>query len=273
MKPVTALKGVGPRMAQRLNNLHLVSVQDVLFHLPLRYEDRTRVVPIGSLRPGDMAVIQGRVQLTEIKFGKRRMLLSRISDGTGSLTLRFFHFNQAQKESLARGVSLRCYGEVRSGATTLEMIHPEYKKLAEDQAVEVEETLTPVYPATEGVSQQTLRNLSDQALLMLDQVDLNELLPEAIRRERRMPTLHEALRYVHRPPPDAKLELLSEGMHPAQQRLAFEELLAQQVALRRLRLDVEHHEAPTLGGGGELRQRLWKGVPFSDTGDQQRGGA
>jgi len=270
MQAVTALKGVGPRMAERLANLHIATVQDVLFHLPLRYEDRTRVVPIGSLRPGDHAVIQGEVQLTEIKFGKRRMLLCRLADGTGFLTLRFFHFNQAQKEALARGVTLRCFGEVRPGAATLEMIHPEYRKVSPEQGMAVEETLTPIYPATEGLHQQTLRNLSDQALARLGEEELAELLPEAVREARDMPTLEEALRYVHRPPPDAPVSLLQEGRHPAQQRLAFEELLAQQVALRRLRLMMERHKAPVLAGDGGLRARLLDALPFSPTGAQQR---
>ncbi|MGD8514937.1 MAG: ATP-dependent DNA helicase RecG, partial [Granulosicoccaceae bacterium] len=124
---VTALKGVGPQVAKKLERLGLYTVQDVLFHLPLRYEDRTRVVPMGGLRPGDHAVVEGEVLLTEIKYGRRRSLLSRISDGTGTLTLRFFHFSAAQQAALARGAQLRCFGEVRKGPASYEIVHPDYR--------------------------------------------------------------------------------------------------------------------------------------------------
>ena len=271
MKPVTELKGVGPSMAKKLERLHIHTVEDVLFHLPMRYEDRTRISPIGSLHPGDHAVVEGEVQLTELKFGKRRMLLSRISDGTGFLTLRFFYFNSAQKEALSRGVSLRCFGEVRPGATTLEMIHPDYVKVTPGSVV-VEESLTPIYPSTEGIQQQALRKLTQQALAQLDETELTELLPESLLRAQQMAPLQEALRYIHRPPPDAPVALMEAGMHPHQQRLAFEELLAQQLGLRRLHHQMERHQAPPLVGDGQLRQRLLDSLPFRPTGAQQRVG-
>ncbi len=158
-QPITLLRGVGPRAAERLANLGIETVQDLLFHLPSRYQDRTRVVPMGSLRPGDEAVVEGSVDLAEIKFGRKRMLLVRISDGTGALTLRFFHFNANQQAGFERGVRLRCYGEVRPGATTLEMVHPEYRRV-DANAVEIaEEHLTPIYPTTEGLHQLSLRPL------------------------------------------------------------------------------------------------------------------
>ncbi|MBD3610788.1 MAG: ATP-dependent DNA helicase RecG, partial [Gammaproteobacteria bacterium] len=270
MTSVTELKGVGPRMAQRLAKLHISRVEDVLFHLPLRYEDRTRIMPIGTLRPDDHAVIQGEVQLSEIKFGKRRMLLTRISDGTGFLTLRFFHFNQAQKETLSKGVTVRCYGEVKSGHTTLEMIHPEFRIVDPDSAEEIEETLTPVYPATEGVHQQTLRKLSEQALLWLQKQPLDELLPTEWLERQQLPEMKAALQYVHRPPPDADLWSLEEGKHPCQRRLAVEELLAHQVALRQLRHQAEQHQAPVLQPGAQLVSGLLAALPFQPTGAQRR---
>ena len=125
--PVTLLKGVGPRMAERLARLGIRTLQDMLFHLPLRYEDRTRVVSMGMARPGDQVVVQGEVELAEVRFGRRRSLLVRVSDGTGFLTLRFFHFNAAQQAGFRRGAGIRCYGEVRAGPSTAEMIHPEYR--------------------------------------------------------------------------------------------------------------------------------------------------
>ncbi|HLA74307.1 MAG TPA: OB-fold nucleic acid binding domain-containing protein, partial [Gammaproteobacteria bacterium] len=151
------MKGVGPRVAERLARLNIRTVQDLLFHLPLRYQDRTRLVPIGSLRPGDQAVIEGEVELTNIRFGKRRMLLSRISDGTGNITLRFFHFSAAQQAALARGTTVRCFGEVRGAPGMLEMIHPEYRRVDISEINLVEENLTPIYPSTEGMHHISLR--------------------------------------------------------------------------------------------------------------------
>ncbi|MGB5539433.1 MAG: OB-fold nucleic acid binding domain-containing protein, partial [Gammaproteobacteria bacterium] len=235
---VTMLKGVGPRLAERLLRLNIRTVQDVLFHLPLRYEDRTRIVPMGAVRLGEHVVVQGEVDLAEVKFGKRRSLLVRISDGTGSLTLRFFHFNAQQQANFGRGRLVRCFGEVRSGAVTAELVHPEYQFVTAHDSPENTEHLTPVYPATEGVHQLTLRAITGQALQYLNGRAGHELvdwLPVELVSHFRMTSLPAALRYVHRPPPDADLALLASGSHPAQQRLAFEELLAHHLSLRRLR--------------------------------------
>ncbi len=266
---VATLHGVGPAMADKLEGLGLSTLQDLLFHLPLRYQDRTRLTPIGSLRPGDEVLIEGEVQLSEIKFGRKRMLLTRLSDGTGSLTLRFFHFNKAQKESLARGMRLRCYGEVRRGSATLEMIHPEYRRVGEDLPVEV--ALTPIYPSSEGLQQAGLRRFIDQAVEQLHQghIGLAEWLPQEFLLKG-MPTLRDAVLLLHRPPPDISLEALTEGEHPAQQRLAFEELLAHQLSLRQLRLAMSKHPAPSLDGNGKLRQQLIALLPFTLTSAQQR---
>jgi ATP-dependent DNA helicase RecG len=265
---VTSLKGVGPKVAEKLARLGLHTVQDVLFHLPLRYEDRTRVVPIGSLRPGDAAVVQGEVLLTEIKFGKRRSLLSRISDGTGSLTIRLFHFNATQKASLERGATVRCYGEVRRGSSTLELVHPEYRLVQAGAAPEVQSSLTAIYPTTEGVHQLKLRDLSEQAMSHI--AGLREWLPADLLESLAMPTLRDALRLLHRPTPDVSLNGLSEGKHPAQQRLAFEELLAQHLSMRQLRERMQAHQAPALRNGGEFNKRFLQQLPFELTTAQQR---
>ncbi|HEU4529806.1 MAG TPA: OB-fold nucleic acid binding domain-containing protein, partial [Steroidobacteraceae bacterium] len=148
--PVTSLKGVGDSLADKLAKLGVFTVQDLLFLLPLRYEDRTRVVPIGSLRPGDRAVVEGEVELTEVVFRGKRQLLTRLSDGSGFLTLRFFHFTASQQAALTRGVRVRCFGDVRRGPLGLEIVHPEYRIVVGD-GQELSESLTPVYPATEGV--------------------------------------------------------------------------------------------------------------------------
>ncbi|HEY0721901.1 MAG TPA: ATP-dependent DNA helicase RecG [Gammaproteobacteria bacterium] len=270
--PVTSLKGIGPAAAKKLERLGLRTVQDLLFHLPFRYQDRTRIVPIGTLRPGDQAVVEGEVQLTEVKFGKRRMLLSRISDGTGSITLRFFHFNAAQQANLARGTRLRCFGEVRTGSVTLEMVHPEYRRIDHDAPVAVEEHLTPLYPASEGVHQQSLRQPISRALDLLtaDTALLHDWLPETLRDALQMPSLHEALFYLHRPPPDAPQALLAEGLHPAQRRLAFEELLAHHLSLQRLRQRRQQKRAFPLAGDGSLTGQLLATLPFALTAAQQR---
>jgi len=265
---VTALRGVGSKVAEKLARLNLYTVQDVLFHLPFRYEDRTRVVPIGGLRPGDAVVVQGEVLLTEIKFGRRRSMLSRISDGTGTLTLRFFHFNAAQKASLERGATVRCYGEVRKGAATLELIHPEYQIVNASSDHVVEEHLTPVYSTTEGVHQLKLRDMTKQALQHVG--DLQEWLPTDLLADLKLPTLAEAIQLLHRPDADISIHELTDSRHPTQQRLAFEELLAQHLSMRQLREQMQAHRAPVLKVEGKLQQQFLDALPFELTGAQRR---
>ncbi len=267
-QPVTALRGVGPRLAERLERLGIVRVQDLLFHLPLRYEDRTRLLPLGALRPGMRCLVAGEVALADVHFGRRRALLVRLVDGTGGLTLRFFHFGAAQQRAFGRGSHCRCFGEVRRGPAGLEMVHPEYQLWQGEAAPPLERTLTPVYAATEGLSQASLRRLTDQALARLDQVD--ELLPARLPGRQGLPSLAAALRYVHRPPPDADLAELEQGRHPCQQRLVFEELLAHHLSLRRLRQRVRRHRAPEIRPGGALARGLLARLPFTPTAAQAR---
>ena len=270
-RPVTALRGVGPALADALaERLGLRTVQDVLFHLPLRYEDRTRVVPIGTLRNGDRAVIEGEVQLAEIVFRRRRALLVRLADGSGFITLRFFHFSSSQQEGLARGARLRCYGEARLGPGGLEIVHPEYRRVAPDIAAPQSESLTPIYPTTEGVQQGRLRSLTGLALAMLPGGGLRDYIAPGVLDALHQPALEAALRYVHRPPPDANLELLNEGHHPAQRRLAFEELLAHQISLRLMRQAADKDSSWPLPRNGDLVERCVAGLPFKLTGAQAR---
>ncbi len=269
-RPVTSLRGVGPALAATLERLGLRTVQDVLFHLPLRYEDRTRVVPIGTLRPGDRAVVEGEVQLAEVVFRRRRALLCRIADGSGFLTLRFFHFSAAQQEGLTRGTRLRCFGEARPGPAGLEIVHPEYRKVLPGGAAPADESLTPVYPTTEGVQQGRMRVLTGLALAELAGGGLRDWLPVDVAGIAGLPSLEAALRHAHRPPPDADLELLNAGRHPAQRRLAFEELLAHQVSLRLLRQAADRDDAWPLPAGGELIERCLARLPFRLTGAQRR---
>jgi ATP-dependent DNA helicase RecG len=273
MTSLTALKGIGPALAEKLTKLGLSSVQDILFHLPLRYQDRTRVMPIGALRPGMDAVIEGVVQGADVVMGRRKSLLCRIQDGSGTLSLRFYYFSGALKSNLQRGSRWRCYGEVRPGASGLEIYHPELQNLDSNEPLPVAETLTPIYPSTEGLSQQRLRSLSDAALAWLAQGNsLIDLLPEEIASEYQLGSLHEAIRTLHRPPPSVDLQALEEGRHWAQHRLAFEELLAHQLTMLRLRAQFRAHQAPAMPPSKELTAQFLQRLPFPLTGAQHRVG-
>ena len=268
--PIATLKGVGPKLKDKLEQrLGWRTVQDVLFHLPFRYQDRTRLVPIGSLRPGQEALVSAKVELADVVFRGRRSLLCRVSDGTGHLTLRFFHFSGAQQQNLERGRLLRIFGEVRLGPSGPEMIHPEYEALGEAAMAEAETSLTPFYPVTEGVHQLSVRKLVAQAL---DQylVRLPEWLPEELLATLKLPTLQEALLTVHRPPPRADVAELELGRHPAQRRLVFEELLAHHLSLKRLRARLQEQQAPPLPGSGKLAKPLLASLPFELTAAQQK---
>ncbi|HLD67085.1 MAG TPA: ATP-dependent DNA helicase RecG [Pseudomonas sp.] len=271
--PVTALKGVGAALAEKLARVGLESLQDVLFHLPLRYQDRTRIVPIGALRPGQDAVVEGVVAGADVVMGRRRSLLVRLQDGSGTLSLRFYHFSQAQKDGLKRGTQLRCYGEVRPGSSGLEIYHPEYRALTGSEPIAVEQTLTPIYPTTEGLTQARLRQLSEQTLARLGPHSLPDWLPEELARDYRLAPLDQAIRYLHRPPADADLEELAEGRHWAQHRLAFEELLTHQLSLQRLRESLRAQQAPQLPEAKRLPQQFLANLGFAPTGAQQRVGA
>ncbi|MBV7599848.1 ATP-dependent DNA helicase RecG [Aeromonas sp. sia0103] len=263
-----SLKGVGSKMLEKLERLGLATVQDLLFHLPLRYEDRTQVWPIGDLPPGLHGAVEGEIQDTQLVMGRRRMLVCRISDGTGSLTLRFFNFTAAQKNSLAPGRLLRCFGEVRPGKYGLEMAHPEYKLLGEEQAGQTEEALTPVYPTTEGLRQLSLRSLTDQALAQLELYGVEELLPAGLYPHQI--ELAAALRLLHRPPPSVALALLESGQHPAQQRLVLEELLAHNLSVLKVRAQAQTQLARTLKPAPTLVKQLLGALPFKPTGAQSR---
>ncbi len=268
-RPVTALRGVGAALAARLAVLGVEQVQDLLFVLPTRYEDRTRVQPIGSLLSGSRVVVEGEVLLTEVVFRRRRQMLCRLADGSGFLTLRFFHFSKSQQDGLTRGTRIRCFGEVRRGPLGLEIVHPEYRRIADGPGV-LEDRLTPVYPMTEGVTQGRLRMLIGLALRELDTAGVREWLPESILQPLGLPSLRTALEFVHRPPVDAALDELEAGRHPAQRRLAFEELLTHHVVMRRLRDTARTDSATPLHDTVGLATRFKESLPYTLTGAQQR---
>ncbi len=270
--PISQLRGVGDSIQSKLSNLGLRAIGDLLFHLPLRYIDRTRLTPIGALQVGISAQAEGTIELCQVRYGKRRSLLCRISDGTGALTLRFFHFSKAQQNRLVNGATIRCYGQPRFGAQTLEMIHPEYQLIGENIIKPVEETLTPIYPTTQGINQFTLRKLTQQALHILHRQpeQLTELIPEEILKKFNMPELAPALEYVHRPPPDAAVSELIECRHPAQLRLAFEELLTQYLSLRQHRNKLKIRKACQIKINEPDNKKFITALPFRLTGAQTR---
>lgn len=264
--PVTRLSGVGPKQAEKLLRLKIKTVQDCLFHLPLRYQDRTRLVAIGDLQVGIEAVCIGQIQTTEVMYRGRRSMVCHISDSTGELRLRFFHFNQSQTAALREGQRIRCFGEIRRGSRCLEIVHPEYQLLGATEVPEVEERLTPIYPITEGLHQLSMRRIADRSIALLREYAVDELLPDA----QTYCSLQEALETVHQPGAQVSAQALLEGTHPAVQRLALEELVAHRLSVQRGRVVFQQFTAPAIGGQGDLLKRLLGQLPFSPTGAQQR---
>lgn len=265
--PITTLKGVGAKVAEKLTKIGLHTVQDVLFHLPSRYEDRTQVYEIEDCKPFTHVSIQGEVKTADIQYGKKRMFVVKVSDGTGTITLRFFHFGAVQRTMMTPGNEVRCFGEIRTGKWGLEMMHPEFALIGEDDG-ETEDTLTPVYPTTEGVKQLTLRSLTDQALKLLDKGALSDLLPQGMYEGQVL--LADALKLVHRPPPDVPLEMMEEGRHPAQKRLILEELLAHHLSVLKVRQQAQAQPGIAIKINQSLIDQLLGNLPFSPTGAQQR---
>lgn len=264
---ITHLHGVGPRMEEKLSGAGIERVEDLLFHLPLRYQDRTRITPIGALQPGADVVVEGEIRVSDIAFGRRRSLLCRIQDASGTLSLRFFHFTAAQKRNLKAGRRIRCFGEVRRGASGFELYHPEYQLLAEESHTPVEESLTPIYPTTAGISQSSWRKLCQQAVNTLDRRPPADLLPAEQAFDM---SLNDALAYLHAPPPDAPQDLIRDGRHPAQLRLALEELVAHHLSLDRLRRQQQAQGAASLQGGEGALKKFIAALPFPLTAAQQR---
>jgi ATP-dependent DNA helicase RecG len=262
---------VGPALAERLGKLGVHAPADLLFLLPQRYEDRTRLRPLGSLRPGERVVVEGEVALADVVIRRRRALLVRITDGTGQLTLRFFYFSGSQRERLTPGTRLRCFGEVRAGPLGPEMVHPEYRQVTADAPVPLPDRLTPVYPAVEGLTQPRLRDLVRQVLERRDLALGDHLAPAlaALPDPPPWPGLAVAIRTLHEPPADADLARLASGRDPAQRRLACEELVAHQLALRGLREAGRQARAQPLPPAPELTARFLAGLGFALTAGQE----
>ena len=266
--PLTSLSGVGAAIAEKLSRIGIQNVQDLLFHLPMRYEDRTRITPISDVRPESFATIEGYVQHTEVQFGRRPILSVTLSDGTSKIMLKFFNFNAGMKNSLAVGVRVKAFGEIKRGRYMAEIHHPEYQIIRNNQPLALAETLTPIYSTTEGLKQASLRKMTEQALAVLQNVQVAELLPEQYNPHQY--SLKEALALLHRPPPSVSAEVLEKGEHPAQKRLIFEELLAHNLAMQQLRLGVKQQYAEPLTYKSDLKSRFLANLPFEPTNAQKR---
>lgn len=265
------LAGVGPALATKLAKCGIKTITDLLFHLPYRYQDRTRITPIQDLRANDHCVIAGKVCKTEVKYGKRMMLYCYVEDKTGLAKLRFFHFNKQQVKALNESNWIRAFGEVREFANQIEMIHPEYRLLDSEHDVVMEETLTPIYPTTDGLTQSRLRQLVKTALTA-HQSDLHQLEWMSCEQLQRhlFPPLAEAITLLHSPPPETPLITLEEGQHPALMRVVFDELLAQQLSMQFARQHRDRANAPIIPMEQTLRTRFIAGLAFALTNAQQR---
>ena len=259
-----SLKGIGPAIAEKLTKLDIHSQSDLMFLMPIRYEDRTSITPIGALSHDQQILIQGRVLLTNIVYRGRRTLLSQLSDDTGMVTLRFFSFSNQQAKNLSRNTLVRCFGRVRKTATGVEIIHPEYQIIDPDNIPPLASTLTPIYPSTKGLSQGKLRSMIKLALgSRLNSVE--ELLPKEITDLLHVMPLGESLEAIHSPPKTEQ----EEGFSPAKLRLVTEELIANQLALKRIKRTTQLNKAIALKNIKE-KNNLIKQLLFTLTNSQER---
>jgi ATP-dependent DNA helicase RecG len=269
---LASLRGVGPQLSIRLEALGIHKVTDLLFHLPLRYEDRTRLTAIGAIMPGTRVLIEGEIEHSAIVRGRRSTLVVVVSDGTGRITLRFFHFRAHQSTQLSRGTRIRCFADVRAGYHGLEMVHPSYQRLSHDEETPVADRLTPIYPTTEGMGQNTWINLTDQAIKNMrnGSLVLEELLPESMMRNLNLPSLADAIDFIHRPPPGADVDALINRNHVTQHRLAMEELLAHNVSVQRMHREQRKLSAIPMTIEDENEREFLSGLKFKLTGAQIR---
>ena len=272
-QPVASLHGVGAQTANRLQKLGIRSVQDLLFHLPHRYEDRTRVYPIAAVSAGMSVLVCGKVEFTELLPGGRKTLVCKISDATGAIFLRFFHFSAAQSQQLKADTWLSVFAEVRYGFAGLEMVHPDYKVITHPDAAVTDTCLTAVYPLTEGLSQNLLRKVVRQALQACGQ--LTDWLPEKLLQQFNFPSLVVALQTLHAPDESLTMNALQDGSFPALKRLAFEELLTHHLSLKTLKYQAKTWPAPVFAdhqdqGFQSLATQFLQALPFQLTGAQHR---
>ncbi len=252
-------------LKKKLAKIGLHTEADLLVHLPLRYEDETRVTPIARAFAGEPVQIEVSVADSEIQFKPRRQLVVRAYDESGEITLRFFSFYPNHQAAFSAGSRVRAFGEVRGGFFGLEMVHPRFRKIAEGEPLPSE--MTPIYPSTAGLANSALQKLIGRALA---DGDLSETLPDEIRQRLKLPGLARSLHFLHRPPPGTDVDTLHARNHPAWRRVKFDEVLAQQLSLRRAYLARREQGAPVLVAQDDLGARLLDRLPFGLTGAQLR---
>ncbi len=266
MSDLTTIKGVTKPMLARLGKLGLRSVDDLLLHLPLRYVDETRITPIRDLHAGEQAQVAGEIIHAETQYRPRKALICQLQDDAGGLLhLRFLHFYPSQVAALKPGSRIRALGEARPGFFGMEMVHPQCRAARDD--IPLSDSLTPIYPTTAGLSQPTIRKLVGWAL---EHADLGETVDADTYAALGLPTFAESLRFLHHPPPEVQLESLQQRSHAAWRRLAFDELLAQQLSMRRHRARRRAQGAPRLEPRQHLTSALLGSLPFALTGAQQK---
>ena len=268
------LKGVGPKIAEKLVKLGLETQRDLLFHLPLRYEDRTVVTPLGSLQPGQRAQIEAEVLHASVHFRRagrsRRVLAAKLADNTGVVTVRFFYFNANQQRQFEKGNWLRCFGEVRLAQGELEIIHPETVVIDPDNPLPLPQTLTPHYPTTEGLHQLSIKRIVQQVIDKLKTDGLAETLPQDWLDKHQFPDFTAAMIDLHNPESKQDSALIAQTKHPGQYRFIVEELAAHRLALLERRRQVRSRKTPQIVADDKLQQQLCETLPFSLTGAQQR---
>ena len=271
---VGKLTGIGVQTLNRLEKLGIRTIQDLIFHLPLRYEDRTKIYPIGSLMSGATVLICGRVEYIDILPRGRKSLVFRISDDTGHITLKFFHFSANLHNTLKPGTLISCFAEVRHGFGGLEMVHPDYQVILNPDVDITQTCLTPVYPLTEGLSQAGLRKAVKQALSVWNSEpnSLIDWIPSSTLKKFGYPSLTEALQTLHAPDDSVSITALQNGSISALKRLAFEELLAHHLSLRISRNKTKAWQAPVFGActDNPIVEQFLNSLPFKLTGAQQR---
>jgi ATP-dependent DNA helicase RecG len=271
-QPVTTLTGVGTQTAVRLEKLGIRTVQDLLLHLPNRYEDRTRVLPMGALSIGMAALVCGKIEFAEILSKGRKSLVCKISDSTGVIFLRFFHFTANQHAIFKPDTWLCVFAEVRQGFAGLEMVHPDYRVVAGPEAAITDSRLTPVYPLTEGLAQSVIRKAIKEALNLCQQQPqlLTDWLPAALLQRYGYPSLADAIATLHAPDESVPVGALLNGSAPALKRLAFEELLAHHLNLRTVKHKAKAWRAPVFVEDSRLTAHFLQTLPFQLTHAQRR---
>lgn len=265
MAAVHQLQGVGNAAAALLEKLNIFTTDDLLFHLPRDYEDRSTIIPMNQLTVGRSYLLEGIVKSVDFPPGKRKSMAVLLDDDSGKVTLRFYHIYKGITDRAKMGSRLRVFGEVRVGARGLEMYHPELQLITEHTPLP-QTQLTAIYPATDGLTQPKLREYVKQALLNHSD-SLPELLPQKFTNGY---ALKEALDYIHHPPVNANMLQLTQGSHAAQQRLIFEELVAHQVSLLTRRAYIQQIEAPSFSPSKTFAKALLGSLPFEMTGAQKR---